>query len=136
MTSRAAPLLAGFTRTKIGRPISRTSITAQINARWDVNGNVAGLPDWLLTGLGILLQFPSQCLFYGTPSLLLVAAYPLAKRVTYYPQFVLGLTFSWGAIMGFPALGVDLLQNSAALTAAAVAVAPTVVVVITNPGVL
>jgi 4-hydroxybenzoate polyprenyltransferase len=47
-----------------------------------------------------------------------VATYPLAKRVTYYPQFVLGLTFSWGAIMGFPALGIDLLQNSAALTAA------------------
>ncbi|KAE9375608.1 4-hydroxybenzoate polyprenyl transferase [Stipitochalara longipes BDJ] len=73
----------------------------------------------LLTGLGILLQFPHQCLYYGIPSLLLVATYPLAKRVTYYPQFVLGLTFSWGAIMGFPALGIDLLQNSAALTAAA-----------------
>ncbi|KAI1802342.1 putative para-hydroxybenzoate-polyprenyltransferase Coq2 [Daldinia bambusicola] len=73
----------------------------------------------LLTGLGILLQFPTSCLFYGIPSLLFVASYPLAKRVTYYPQFVLGLTFSWGAIMGFPALGVDLLANSAALSAAA-----------------
>ena len=72
----------------------------------------------LLTGLGILLQFPYQCLFYGIPSLLLVATYPLAKRVTHYPQFVLGLSFSWGIIMGFPALGVDLLQNSTALTAA------------------
>ena len=71
----------------------------------------------LLTGLGILLQFPYQCLFYGIPSLLFVASYPLAKRVTHYPQFVLGLTFSWGAIMGFPALGIDLLSNSAALTA-------------------
>lgn len=73
----------------------------------------------LLAGLGILLQFPSQCFFYGAPSLLLVSVYPLAKRVTYYPQFVLGLTFSWGAIMGFPALGVDLLSNSSALAAAA-----------------
>lgn len=72
----------------------------------------------LLTGLGILLQFPTSCLFYGIPSLLLVATYPLAKRVTYYPQFVLGLTFSWGAIMGFPALGVDLLSHGAALAAA------------------
>ncbi|KEY69503.1 hypothetical protein S7711_02040 [Stachybotrys chartarum IBT 7711] len=72
----------------------------------------------LFAGLGILLQFPLPCLFYGVPSLLLVASYPLAKRVTYYPQFVLGLTFSWGAIMGFPALGVDLLSNAAALTAA------------------
>ncbi|RGP68197.1 4-hydroxybenzoate hexaprenyltransferase [Fusarium longipes] len=73
----------------------------------------------LLTGLGILLQFPLPCLFYGVPSLILVASYPLAKRVTYYPQAVLGLTFSWGAIMGFPALGIDLLSNTPALTAAA-----------------
>ncbi|MBE7180755.1 MAG: 4-hydroxybenzoate octaprenyltransferase, partial [Terriglobus roseus] len=72
----------------------------------------------LLTGLAVLLQFPQQCLYYGVPSLALVATYPLAKRVTHYPQFVLGLTFSWGAFMGFPALGVDLLANSAALTAA------------------
>ncbi|KAF4983229.1 hypothetical protein FZEAL_1314 [Fusarium zealandicum] len=73
----------------------------------------------LLAGLGILLQFPLPCLFYGVPSLLFVASYPLAKRVTYYPQAVLGLTFSWGAIMGFPALGIDLLSNTPALTAAA-----------------
>ncbi|KAK3309990.1 UbiA prenyltransferase family-domain-containing protein [Chaetomium strumarium] len=73
----------------------------------------------LLTGLAILLQFPTSCFFYATPSLLFVATYPLAKRVTYYPQFVLGLTFSWGAIMGFPALGVDLLSNGTAQAAAA-----------------
>jgi len=72
----------------------------------------------LLAGLAILLQFPTQCLYYGIPSLLLVASYPLAKRVTHYPQVVLGLTFSWGAIMGFPALGIDLLHNSTAMMAA------------------
>ena len=72
----------------------------------------------LLAGLGLLLQFPIPCLFYGIPSLILVASYPLAKRVTHYPQFVLGLTFSWGAFMGFPALDVDLLTNTAALEAA------------------
>lgn len=69
----------------------------------------------LLAGLGVLLQFPASCLYYGIPSLLLVATYPLAKRVTHYPQFVLGLTFSWGAFMGFPALGVDPLADSAVL---------------------
>ncbi|OJJ03823.1 hypothetical protein ASPVEDRAFT_134142 [Aspergillus versicolor CBS 583.65] len=73
----------------------------------------------LLAGLGILLQFPSQCLWYGIPSLLLVGSYPLAKRVTYYPQAVLGLTFSWGAIMGFPALGIDLVAHPNALMATA-----------------
>ncbi|KAJ4306830.1 Para-hydroxybenzoate--polyprenyltransferase, mitochondrial precursor (PHB:polyprenyltransferase) [Collariella sp. IMI 366227] len=72
----------------------------------------------LLAGLAVLLQFPAECFWWATPSLLLVATYPLAKRVTYYPQFVLGLTFSWGAIMGFPALGVDLLTNGAAAAGA------------------
>lgn len=71
----------------------------------------------LLAGLGVLLQFPSSCLYYGVPSLLLVASYPLAKRVTHYPQFVLGLTFSWGTIMGFPALGIDVLADNDALRA-------------------
>jgi 4-hydroxybenzoate polyprenyltransferase len=97
------------TRTRL-RPIARRAVTP-FNA-------LAFTGVQLFTGLGILLQFPSQCLFYGIPSLLLVATYPLAKRITYYPQFVLGLTFSWGAVMGFPALGVDLLDNSAALAAA------------------
>lgn len=69
----------------------------------------------LLIGLGVLLQFPHQCLIYGIPSLILVATYPLAKRYTNYPQIVLGLTFSWGAIMGFPAFGIDLLHDKIAL---------------------
>ncbi|UNI19745.1 4-hydroxybenzoate polyprenyltransferase [Purpureocillium takamizusanense] len=72
----------------------------------------------LLAGLAVLVQFPLPCILYGTLSLPLVASYPLAKRITYYPQVVLGLTFSWGAIMGFPALGLDLLSDSAVLTAA------------------
>jgi 4-hydroxybenzoate polyprenyltransferase len=73
----------------------------------------------LIAGLVVLLQFPTPCLYYGIPSLLLVATYPLAKRVTHYPQFILGLTFSWGAFMGFPALGVDLLADMAAAKCAA-----------------
>jgi len=98
------------TRTRL-RPIARGAITPFKALAFN------GVQ--LFAGLGILLQFPFQCFFYATPSLLLVASYPLAKRITHYPQFVLGLTFSWGAFMGFPALGVDLLQNNAALTAAA-----------------
>lgn len=97
-------------RTRL-RPIARGAITP-FRALAYTGGQ-------LLVGLGILLQFPMSCFFYAVPSLLFVASYPLAKRVTYYPQFVLGLTFSWGAMMGFPALGVDLLTHSAALTAAA-----------------
>lgn len=97
------------TRTKL-RPIARGAITP-------FKGLVFTGAQ-LLAGLGILLQFPFSCFFYATPSLLFVASYPLAKRVTYYPQFVLGMTFSWGAMMGFPALGIDLLSNCPAATAA------------------
>ncbi|KAH6682983.1 UbiA prenyltransferase family-domain-containing protein [Halenospora varia] len=79
-------------RTRL-RPIARGAITP-FNA-------LAFTGVQLFTGLGILLQFPYQCLFYGIPSLLFVASYPLAKRVTYYPQFVLGLTFSWGLLWAF-----------------------------------
>ncbi len=97
------------TRTR-HRPIARGAITP-----WNA---LVFTSFQLLAGLGLLLQFPTPCLFYGIPSLLFVATYPLAKRVTYYPQFVLGLTFSWGATMGFPALGIDLVGQSDALLAA------------------
>lgn len=97
-------------RTRL-RPIARGAVTP-INALIFTGFQ-------LFAGLGILVQFPSSCLFYGIPSLLLVATYPLAKRVTHYPQIVLGLTFSWGAIMGFPALGIDLLADWTALKTAA-----------------
>ncbi|KAA8565174.1 hypothetical protein EYC84_010913 [Monilinia fructicola] len=96
------------TRTRL-RPIARGAVSP-FKALVFTGGQ-------LFAGLAVLLQFPYQCFFYATPSLLFVASYPLAKRVTHYPQFVLGLTFSWGAIMGFPALGIDLLADSAALTA-------------------
>lgn len=97
-------------RTRL-RPIARGAVTPR--------AAVVFTGAQLLTGLAVLLQFPFQCFYYAVPSLLLVATYPLAKRVTNYPQAVLGLTFSWGAIMGFPAMGVDLLANTNALQAAA-----------------
>ena len=96
-------------RTRL-RPIARGAIT--------VRQALPFLGAQLLAGLGVLVCFPTECLYYGIPSLLLVGTYPLAKRVTNYPQFVLGLTFSWGAIMGFPALGIDLLTNTSALISA------------------
>jgi 4-hydroxybenzoate polyprenyltransferase len=96
-------------RTRL-RPIARRAITPQ--------AAIVFTCGQLLTGCAVLLSFPFECFFYAVPSLLFVATYPLAKRVTHYPQFVLGLTFSWGAMMGFPALGVDLLSNQAALIAA------------------
>ncbi|MET0527344.1 MAG: 4-hydroxybenzoate octaprenyltransferase [Microvirga sp.] len=56
-----------------------------------------------LVGLAVLLQFNTFAIATGIVSLLIVALYPFAKRVTYWPQIVLGLAFSWGALMGWAA---------------------------------
>mmetsp|Transcript_32288 Transcript_32288/g.39293 ORF Transcript_32288/g.39293 Transcript_32288/m.39293 type:complete len:444 (+) Transcript_32288:296-1627(+) len=60
----------------------------------------------LSAGLGVLVSLPNveYCFILGASSLPLVVAYPLMKRYTRYPQFVLGLTFNWGAIMGYAAV--------------------------------
>ena len=57
-----------------------------------------------LVGLAVLLQFNSFTRLVGLSSLGVVAIYPFMKRITYWPQIVLGLAFSWGALMGWPAL--------------------------------
>ncbi len=57
-----------------------------------------------LVGLAVLLQFNGFTIAIGMASLAVVAVYPFMKRITYWPQIVLGLAFSWGALMGWPAL--------------------------------
>jgi len=54
-----------------------------------------------LIGLVVLLQFNRFAVATGIASLLIVAVYPFMKRITWWPQIVLGLAFSWGALMGF-----------------------------------
>src|SRR5471030_895025 len=54
-----------------------------------------------LVGLAVLLQFNRFAVGCGIASLVIVAVYPFMKRITYWPQIVLGLAFSWGALMGF-----------------------------------
>jgi 4-hydroxybenzoate polyprenyltransferase len=57
-----------------------------------------------LVGLAVLAQFNRFTILVGVASLGIVAVYPLAKRVTWWPQIVLGLAFSWGALMGWAAV--------------------------------
>jgi 4-hydroxybenzoate polyprenyltransferase len=56
-----------------------------------------------LVGLAVLLQFNRFTVMCGIASLLVVVIYPFMKRITYWPQVTLGLAFSWGALMGWPA---------------------------------
>ncbi len=55
----------------------------------------------LLLGLTVLVQFNMFSIVLGISSLALVAAYPFMKRITYWPQLILGLTFNWGALVGW-----------------------------------
>ena len=56
-----------------------------------------------LVGLLVLIQFNRFTVITGLASLLVVVIYPFMKRITYWPQIFLGLAFSWGALMGWPA---------------------------------
>ncbi|MEM8970961.1 MAG: 4-hydroxybenzoate octaprenyltransferase [Pseudomonadota bacterium] len=57
-----------------------------------------------LIGLAVLLQFNQFTVWLGISSLGLVAIYPFFKRFTYWPQVILGLTFKWGALVGWAAI--------------------------------
>jgi 4-hydroxybenzoate polyprenyltransferase len=58
----------------------------------------------LAVGFIILLQLSPLAIKLGVLSLLLVIAYPFMKRITWWPQAFLGLTFNWGALMGYAAV--------------------------------
>jgi 4-hydroxybenzoate polyprenyltransferase len=75
----------------------------------------------LLVGVAILLVLNRFTIGLGVASLLLVFTYPLMKRVTYWPQAVLGLTFNWGALMGWSAVTGDLGWSALALYAGGIA---------------
>lgn len=78
-----------------GRPLASGALRMR-----QAGAFLAGL---LALGLAILLQLKGLAQMLGVASLGLVALYPLAKRVTWWPQAVLGLTFGWGAPMGYAA---------------------------------
>jgi len=78
-----------------GRPLPSGAIS--------VRQAIAFLIAQCLVGLAVLLQFNWFAVALGAASLLLVAAYPFMKRITWWPQAWLGLTFNWGALLGFAA---------------------------------
>ncbi|KAF9008913.1 4-hydroxybenzoate polyprenyl transferase [Cyathus striatus] len=61
----------------------------------------------LAVGLGILLQLNWYSILLGASSLSIVTIYPLMKRITYWPQAVLGLAYNWGALLGWSAIAND-----------------------------
>jgi len=82
-------------RTRL-RPLASGRVS--VRAAW---GLVVGLS---LVGLTVLLTLPRAAQFVALASLAPVAAYPYMKRITWWPQAWLGLVFSWGALVGWPAV--------------------------------
>ncbi len=85
---------------KVERTRSRPIPAGQVTARQAF----AFLVLQALVGLAVLLQFNPFTILVGILSLATVAIYPFLKRVTHWPQIGLGLAFSWGALMGWPAV--------------------------------
>jgi 4-hydroxybenzoate polyprenyltransferase len=82
---------------KVERTRSRPIPAGQVGVRQAL----AFLVAQALIGLAVLLQFNRFAIMTGIASLAIVAVYPFMKRITWWPQVVLGLAFSWGALMGF-----------------------------------
>ncbi len=73
-----------------------------------------------LIGFAVLLQFNTFTIWLGIASLVPIAIYPFMKRITSWPQIVLGLTFKWGALVGWAAIYGELTLAPIALYAGSV----------------
>jgi 4-hydroxybenzoate polyprenyltransferase len=89
---------------KLDAGVERTKNRPLPSGRVSVRAAVIFLVLQSLIGLAVLLCFNRFTILLGLCSLLVVAIYPLMKRVTAWPQAVLGLAFSWGALMGWAAV--------------------------------
>ena len=87
----------------IDAKVARTAMRPIPSGRISVKQAWAFVVGCSLLSLLVLLTLNVIAISLGVVSLLLVAAYPFMKRITWWPQAWLGLTFNWGALMGFAA---------------------------------
>jgi 4-hydroxybenzoate polyprenyltransferase len=84
--------------------VERTRLRPIPSGQVSVGQAFAFLIALCLLGLMVLLQFNWFTIVTGAASLVIVAVYPFMKRITYWPQAVLGLAFNWGALVGWASL--------------------------------
>jgi 4-hydroxybenzoate polyprenyltransferase len=89
---------------KIDSAVERTRARPIASGQVSVRAAFIFLVLQSLAGLLILLQFNWLTIETAIASLVIVAIYPFMKRVTYWPQIVLGLAFNWGALLGWTAI--------------------------------
>ena len=88
----------------LDRRVERTRLRPLASGRVSLKGAWALVVGLSLIGLVVLLQLKSAAQLVALLSLAPVAAYPFMKRITWWPQAWLGLVFSWGALVGWPAV--------------------------------
>jgi 4-hydroxybenzoate polyprenyltransferase len=86
------------------RRVARTAMRPIASGAVSVRNALVWASCLSLIGLAVLLQFNRFTVILGMGSLVLIAVYPFMKRFTYWPQLVLGLTFKWGALVGWAAV--------------------------------
>jgi 4-hydroxybenzoate polyprenyltransferase len=89
---------------ELDRSVERTRLRPLASGRVSVTSAWALTIALCLVGLVVLLQLNRSAQFVALGSLALVAAYPFMKRFTWWPQAWLGLVFSWGVLVGWPAV--------------------------------
>jgi 4-hydroxybenzoate polyprenyltransferase len=88
----------------LDRQVERTRLRPLASGRLSVRNALALAIGFSLVGLVVLLQLPRVAQGVALASIFPVAAYPFMKRITWWPQAWLGLVFSWGALVGWPAV--------------------------------
>ncbi len=83
--------------------VARTALRPVASGQISVRGAWAFLVACCLLSFAILVSLGPLAIGLGVASLALVAAYPFMKRITWWPQAWLGLTFNWGALLGYAA---------------------------------
>jgi 4-hydroxybenzoate polyprenyltransferase len=87
----------------IDAKVARTANRPVASGAVSVKGALAYIGLLCLVGLGVLLTLTPMAIALGVGSLFLVGAYPFMKRITWWPQAWLGLTFNWGALLAYAA---------------------------------
>ena len=86
---------------KIDSKVKRTKNRPLVTGSVTVREAIIFTALQLLIGLLILIQFNLKIIIFGLLIMPLVILYPLFKRVTYFPQIILGIVFNWGIILGY-----------------------------------
>jgi 4-hydroxybenzoate polyprenyltransferase len=100
---------------KIDAQVARTASRPLPSGQVTLRGALVFLALQLLVGLIVLLQFNPYTITVSIVALAPVAAYPFMKRITWWPQAMLGICFAWGALVGWSAAMLSLDAPAVAL---------------------